>query len=171
MSEEFLNVGKITNTHGIKGEVKVIRITDFDERFEPGAKLWLGEEKQSEYVPVTVAHHRLHKQFDLLQFKEFRTINEVEPFKGAMIKVNKDELPSLAENEFYYYQIIGCSVYTLDNNYVGEIKEILSPGANDVWVVTDQENEYYIPYIADIVKKIDVTQQLIWIEPMEGLFD
>lgn len=168
---DFLNVGKIVNTHGIRGEVRVIRITDFDERFEVGSKLWI-RTNEGKLLHAEVESHRKHKNFDLVAFKGWNNINDVEHLKGSMLMVNKDDLGELEDDEFYYFQIIGLEVYTVSDEYIGKIKEILSPGANDVWVVKAKSGkEYLIPYIDDVVKEVNLEAGRTVIEPMEGLLD
>ncbi|WP_053219690.1 ribosome maturation factor RimM [Virgibacillus senegalensis] len=171
MSEEMFNVGKIVNTHGIKGEVKVLRITDFDERFEIGSRLYWSDGKNS-LTALTVDGHRRHKNFDLLHFSGYDSLNDAEPLKNGMLQVKAEQLEPLEEGEFYYHEVIGCEVYTEGGDYLGKIKEILSPGANDVWVVSRKgKKDLLIPYIEEIVKTIDVEQKRVTIEPMEGLLD
>ncbi|WP_407267980.1 ribosome maturation factor RimM [Radiobacillus sp. PE A8.2] len=172
MDDKFFNVGKIVNTHGIKGEVKVIRITDFDERFQVGQQLYWFKNEQEQPVSLVVDGYRKHKQFDLLHFKNYDNINEVEKLRDGMLKVTEDQLTPLAEGEYYYHEIIGCAVVTTDDTYLGEIKEVLSPGANDVWVVKrDGQKDLLIPYIDDIVKQVNISDKQVIVEPMEGLLD
>ncbi|WP_442637499.1 ribosome maturation factor RimM [Rossellomorea marisflavi] len=168
--EKWFNVGKIVNTHGIKGELKVLSMTDFpEERYQKGNELTLfieGKEPKS----LTIASYRKHKNFDLLMFEGYRDINEVEGFKQGILKVDESQLQDLDEGEFYFHEIIGCVVRTTSGEELGVVKEILSPGANDVWVVkAPRGKEHLIPYIEDIVKKVDIAQKEIIIEPMEGL--
>ncbi|MCY7757027.1 ribosome maturation factor RimM [Bacillus inaquosorum] len=173
MTKRWFNVGKIVNTHGIKGEVRVISKTDFaEERYKPGNTLYLFMDGRNEPVEVTVNTHRLHKQFHLLQFKERQSLNEVEELKNAIIKVPEEDLGELNEGEFYFHEIIGCEVFTEDGELIGRIKEILTPGANDVWVVARKgKKDALIPYIESVVKHIDVSEKKIEIELMEGLID
>ncbi|ARV44240.1 ribosome maturation factor RimM [Bacillus inaquosorum] len=173
MTTRWFNVGKIVNTHGIKGEVRVISKTDFaEERYKPGNTLYLFMDGRNEPVEVTVNTHRLHKQFHLLQFKERQNLNEVEELKNAIIKVPEEDLGELNEGEFYFHEIIGCEVFTEDGELIGKIKEILTPGANDVWVVARKgKKDALIPYIESVVKHIDVSEKKIEIELMEGLID
>ena len=97
---EFLNVGKIVNTHGIRGEVRVISQTDFpEERYRKGQRLTLFRENKAP-LELTVAGHRKHKNFDLLTFEGYPTINDVEPLRDGILKVSKDELSELTENEY-----------------------------------------------------------------------
>ncbi|OLQ56806.1 ribosome maturation factor RimM [Bacillus licheniformis] len=173
MTKRWFNVGKIVNTHGIKGEVRVISKTDFAaERYKPGNTLYLFMDGRNEPVEVTVNTHRLHKQFHLLQFKERPSLNEVEELKNAIIKVPEEDLGDLNEGEFYFHEIIGCEVFTEDGELIGKVKEILTPGANDVWVIGRKGNkDALIPYIESVVKHIDVSEKKIEIELMEGLID
>ncbi|WP_138414880.1 ribosome maturation factor RimM [Aquibacillus sediminis] len=172
MEQKLFNVGKVVNTHGIKGEVKVIRITDFEERFQPGTNLvWVNKE-ETKQVPLVVDGHRKHKDFDLLHFQSYNSINDVESFKGGLLKIQHEDLTPLDEGEFYYYEIIGCTVYTTTGEEIGTIKEILSPGANDVWVVQQQKKkDLLVPYIEDVVKEIIIDDKKVVIEPIEGLLD
>ena len=173
MTKRWFNVGKIVNTHGIKGEVRVISKTDFaEERYKPGNTLYLFMDGRNEPVEVTVNTHRLHKQFHLLQFKERQNLNEVEELKNAIIKVPEEELGELNEGEFYFHEIIGCEVFTEEGELIGKVKEILTPGANDVWVIGRKgKKDALIPYIESVVKHIDVSEKKIEIELMEGLID
>ncbi|KXZ14927.1 ribosome maturation factor RimM [Bacillus nakamurai] len=173
MTNRWFNVGKIVNTHGIKGEVRVISKTDFaEERYKPGNTLYLFMEGVAEPVKVTVNTHRLHKQFHLLQFKERPSLNEVENLKNAIIKVPEEDLGELEEDEFYFHEIIGCEVVSEDGELIGTVREILTPGANDVWVVARKgKKDALIPYIASVVKDININEKKIKIHVMEGLID
>ncbi|MGG3956041.1 ribosome maturation factor RimM [Bhargavaea massiliensis] len=172
MVVKWFNVGKIVNTHGIRGEVRVISRTDFaQERYKIGNVLYIFMENKPP-IEVKVASHRVHKSFDLLAFEGYDNINLVEKFKGAMIKVPESQLQPLDEGEYYFHEIIGCTVVTEDGETIGEIKEILTPGANDVWVVKRKKGgDVLIPYIADVVKQVDVENKTITIHVMEGLLD
>lgn len=168
---EMFNVGKIVNTHGINGEVRVISKTDFaDERYKKGNMLYIFMDNLKEPLEVKVATHRTHKNFDLLSFEGYSNVNDVEKFKGSLLKVPESQLTDLAEDEYYFHEIIGCVVKTNDGVEIGEITEILTPGANDVWVVNGENGkEILIPYIEEIVLEIDVKNKAILINPMEGL--
>ena len=169
--EKWFNVGKIVNTHGVKGEVKVVSTTDFpEERYQKGNTLYLFQNKGQNPIELVIKSHRNHKSFDLLTFEGFENINEVEKFKEGILKVQEDQLQELDEGEYYLHEIVGCKVVTTGGEDLGTVKEILSPGANDVWVVKGERGkEYLIPYIEDIVISVDIEEQLITIEPMEGL--
>lgn len=169
--EKWFNVGKIVNTHGIRGEVRVISITDFPEkRYRPGNLLYLFLPKSNTPMELTVKSHRTHKNFELLTFEGLENINDVEKFRDGILKVPESQQGNLNEGEYYFHEIIGCLVATTKGEEIGVVKEILTPGANDVWVVNDKNGkEQLIPYIEDVVKKIDLKEKVILIDPMEGL--
>lgn len=171
MTDKLFNVGKVVNTHGIYGEVKVLRISDFEERFTIGEKLYMVSGNTDPELLI-IDGHRTHKNFDLLHFAGYDSINDVEQFKHAYLKVSEEQLAVLAENEYYYYEIIGCDVYTDTGKHIGAIKEILSPGANDVWVIQrEKEKDVLIPYIEEVVVHVDVSAKKVVIAPMEGMLE
>lgn len=169
---EFYNVGKIVNTHGIRGEVRVISQTDFpEERYQIGNQLILFRAKH-EPLTLTITSHRKHKNFDLLTFEGFTNVNQVEAFRDGILKVSSEDLSELAEGEFYYHEIIGLSVIDEKGEVIGKVQEILSPGANDVWVVKRPgKKDLLLPYIEPVVKEINVAEGFVKVELLEGLMD
>lgn len=169
--EKYFNVGKIVNTHGIRGEVRVISRTDFpEERYKIGNTLLLFMPGSKEPEKLIVKSHRTHKNFNLLTFEGFDNVNQVERMRDGILKVPDTQRGKLEEGEFYFQDIIGCTMYTTEGEELGKVIEILTPGANDVWVVKGSKGkELLIPYIEDIVKKVDINEKVIEIEPMEGL--
>ena len=168
----YYQVGKIINTHGIRGEVRVLSTSDFtDERFKPGNALYLFD-KGALVKEVVVKTHRKHKQFDLLSFEKLEDINLIEGFKGFDIKISEDQQQDLEDGSYYYHQIIGLDAVTLDGEKIGKISEILAPGANDVWVVNRKgKKELLLPVIDDVIKKVDLEQGLVVVDLLEGLDD
>lgn len=168
---EFLRIGQLVNTHGIRGEVKVKENTDFPkQRFAIGNKMWLTHPSLGQKLALTVAQVRSHKSTLLVRFQEWDNINQAEPFKGGWFLVPKVNEITDDEDGFYFHDIIGCQVVTTNGEQIGEVKEILTLPANDVWVVAREGNrDLLLPYIDDIIKDVDVSKQLITIEWMEGL--
>jgi 16S rRNA processing protein RimM len=173
MEEKWFNVGKIVNTHGVKGEVRVLSTTDFpEERYQVGNILYLFQDEKSVPIEVKIKTHRFHKTFDLLSFEGFGSINDVEKYKNHVIKVPENQLSDLDEGEYYFHEIIGCLVVTDEGDELGPITEILETGANDVWIVKRKnKKDALIPFIDDVVKEIDVEEKRIVISLMEGLID
>lgn len=168
----YYKVGKIVNTHGIRGEVRVISTTDFtEERYQVGEKLFLFRDNQ-EVLPLTIASYRRHKNFDLLSFEGYPNINDVEAFRDGILKISEKQMGELDEHEYYYHEIIGLTVVDEADKEIGKITEILSPGANDVWVVKRKgKKDALIPYIESVVKDIDLTAGTVHVEIPEGLLD
>ena len=156
----YYNVGKIVNTQGLQGELRVLSVTDFaDERFKKKSFLALFDE------------NRKHKNFDIVKFKGLYHINDVEKYKGCSLKIAEENLTDLDDGEFYYHEIIGLDVYE-DDTLIGQVKEILQPGANDVWVVKRKgKKDLLLPYIPPVVLDVDVAAGRIEVELMEGLDD
>ncbi|GIO21945.1 ribosome maturation factor RimM [Oceanobacillus sp. J11TS1] len=170
MSKQKLKIGKIINTHGIRGEVKILRITDFEERFTPGNEVIIAADQGD--ITLTIDSHRIHKGFDLITFKGYTNINKVEQWKGLNLFIDKNQATELEEDAYYYHEIIGCQVQTTEGETLGKVKEILSPGANDVWVVQRPgKKDLLLPYIEDVIKKVDTDTGIISVELMEGMLD
>ena len=171
MSDSLLSVGKIVNTHGIRGELKILSSTDFpDVRFAPGNKLTFVNPENGQQVSATVDLYRPNKGTCLIKFKEYSNINEVEKYKGWELKVSKDQAIELPENEYFFHEIMGCRVVTDENEDIGQIVEILRPGANDVWVVKmNKGSQLLLPVIDDVVLDVDVQAKIVKVHLMEGL--
>ncbi|MBF0780299.1 MULTISPECIES: ribosome maturation factor RimM [unclassified Granulicatella] len=165
------HVGKIVNTQGLKGEVRVISVTDFAaERYKKGQLLSIVNQNEK-IGDVVVKSHRKHKNFDLLTFENHQSINDVEQYKGMHLVVDESFLHELEDDEFYYHEIIGLDVFCRDEK-IGNIKEILELGSNDVWVVQrKQKKDALIPYINDVVLSVDVANHRVEIAEIEGLLD
>ena len=168
----YFNVGKIVNTQGLQGEMRVLSVTDFaEERFKTGNNLALFDKKDQFVMDVEIASHRKAKNFDIIKFKGMYHINDIEKFRDFSLKVAEEDLSDLEDGEFYYHEIIGLEVYENDV-LLGTIKEILQPGANDVWVVKRKgKRDLLLPYIPPVVLEIDIKQGRVDVEIPEGLDD
>lgn len=168
----YFNVGKIVNTQGLQGEMRVLSVTDFaEERFKKGNKLALFDKKDQFVMDVEIASHRKVKNFDIIKFKDMYHINDIEKFRDFTLKVREEDLTDLEDGEFYYHEIIGLEVYENDV-LLGTIKEILQPGANDVWVVKRKgKRDLLLPYIPPVVLGIDIERGRVDVEIPEGLDD
>jgi 16S rRNA processing protein RimM len=173
VANKLYNVGKIVNTHGIRGELKILSQTDFPElRFVKGSELLFVEPDSGRTVTAKVESAREHKGMFIVRFKEWDNINQVEPFKGWMVKVDEQHLADLDEDEYYYHEILGCSVVTTEGEKLGEITEILTPGANHVWVVKRPKGkDLLLPVIDPVVIEVDVEAKRVTVELMEGLLE
>lgn len=174
MDIQFIKVGKIVNTFGIKGELKIYLYSDFPkERFKNGNRLWIGSQEDPNQLQVEIESAKPYKNTYLVKLKDYGNINEVEKYVNLFFWIEKGDLEELDEGEYYYHQIIGCHVVTTEGIIIGTVSEILSPGANDVWVVKPEPKgkDILIPYIKEVVKEVNVDKKIITIEVMEGLLD
>jgi len=173
MDDKLYTVGKIVNTHGIRGELKIFPETDFpDERFAKGSALVFYDPRNHTALPVVVESAREQKKLMIIKFQGFSDINEVEKYKGWLLKVEQKYVSELPEDEFYHHEIIGCTVVTDEGEQLGTISEILSPGANDVWVVERENGKpVLLPYIDEVVLEVNVVEKRVKVHIMEGLID
>ncbi|WP_123040018.1 ribosome maturation factor RimM [Cohnella candidum] len=169
--ERLLNVGTIVNTHGVKGEVRVWPQTDFPElRFKPGSKLLLVPPEAGNPSPVEIQSSREQKNVYVLKLKGIDDMNGAEKLKGWGLKVTETERAPLDEGEYYVRDIVGCMVVTEDGETLGTVSDVLTPGANDVWVVKRATGkELLLPVIDDVVLEVDVASKRIKVHLMEGL--
>ena len=167
-------IGRIVNTFGIRGQLKVIADTDFaEERFKEGQQLVILSDENI-VQKVTISKSQLHKGTYLISFENYTNINQVEKFKGCWLAIQENEQHVLPEDEFYHHQIIGLKVVTDQGKTLGTIKEILQLGSNDVWVVKRMEpkkKDALLPYIDQVVKQVDLEKKEVLVELMEGLID
>lgn len=168
--QRYFTVGKLVNTQGLRGEVRVISTTDFaDERFAVGNELLLFHPTLHKPLTVKVESRRHHKEFELLKFAGYDSINDIEKYKGGELKISEDDLLELEDDEFYIHQLIGCQVVTDEGEDLGKIVEVLQPGANDVWVVKGKRGEVLLPFIDDCIKEVDVANKRVVCHLLEGL--
>lgn len=170
----FYTIGKIVNTQGLKGELRVIADTDFPaERFAKGKTVYVtANQPQAKQEQLTIIASRPHKSFILVTFAGLTDINLVEKYKGSELFVTEAEQQPLPEGQYYYHQIIGLHVIDETGTDIGTIKEIMAPGANDVWVVKRAgKSDLLLPVIDQVVKSVDVDAGQVHIEMMAGLDD
>lgn len=169
--ERLLNIGKVVNTHGIKGEIKVFPQTDFPEvRFKVGNKLSMFPPDGGQPIMIEILASREQKKMYVLKLKGFDNINQVEKYKGWELKTSEEDRVELDEGEYYLRDIIGCAVETDEGESLGIITDVLSPGANDIWVVKlTNGKELLLPVIDDVVLEVDITARKVKVYLMEGL--
>ncbi len=166
--EKFLQVGVISSTHGIKGEVKVFPTTDDVNRFKRLKEVHLDTGKEQILLhPESV---KFFKQFVILKFKEFNSINDIEAYKGKSLYVDREHAVRLRKDEFFIADLIGLSVETDEGENFGVMKDVMQTGANDVYIVERTNgDEVLLPAIKECVKEIDIENGKITVHIMDGL--
>ena len=165
--EELLQVGVITSTHGVRGEVKVFPTTDDPERFKTLKHVLLdtGREKK----PLEIQGVKFFKQFVILKFKGIDNINDIERYKGRPLLVSREDAVELHEDEYYIADLIGMKVKT-DDGENGTLKDVIETGANEVYVVEfEKYGEVLIPAIHECILDVDVENMQMEVHLLEGL--
>ncbi len=168
--KEMFTIGKIVNTHGIKGELRVIPSTDDKKRFEKLKNIYIVSKNTSEYEIETV---RYHKEYVLLKLKGIDSINDAEFLKNTLIKIDrKDSLP-LGKDEYYIRDLLDIEVTTDEGRNLGKIIDIIATGSNDVYVIESKESskQMLIPAIKDVIIKVDIENKKMIVKLLEGLED
>lgn len=168
--EDLLQVGIITTTHGVNGEVKVFPTTDDPARFKKLKQVVLdtGKEKLS----LKVAHVKFFKNLVILKFKDYDNINDVEKWKSKGLYVTRENAVKCEEDEYFIADLIGLSVVSDEGEALGELSEVLSTGANDVYAVKkDGEKDLLLPAIRECILSIDMDRRVMTVHVMDGLRD
>jgi len=161
----YLVIGRVARPWGIQGEVKAEIMTDFPDRFSLLRKIYLGPEA----VPFALEGFRLHNGAALLKLEGCHDRTIVEKLRGQLVQIPIEEAMPLEQDEYYEYQIVGLAVLTAGGECLGTVDEVISTGANDVYVVRGEGREVLIPAIEDVVLEINLAQGRMVVELMEGL--
>ncbi len=168
--QELLQVGAITSTHGIRGEVKVFPTTDDVNRFKKLKEVVLDTGK--EQITLEIQGVKFFKQFVILKFKGIDNINDIEKYKRCPLYVTRENAVKLEKDEYFIADIVGSTVEDEDGNVLGTLKDVLVTGANDVYVVENEDGkELLFPAIKECVLNVDVKQAKITVHIMPGLLD
>lgn len=165
--EQFLQVGVISSTHGIRGEVKVFPTTDDPARFKKLKKVLLDTGK--EQLELEIKSVKFFKQFVIAKFKGIDNINDIEMYKGKSLFVPREDAVELKEDEYYIGDLIGMEVFTEEGRF-GVLKDVMETGANEVYVIdSDEHGEVLIPAIKQCILDVDIEGKRMKIRLMEGL--
>lgn len=167
--EDFFRVGVITNTHGIRGEVKVFPTTDDVKRFDYLKEAYIDAGKEK--IKVEVSNVRYFKNLVIVKFKGIDNINDIERYKGKDLLVTRENALPLEEGEYYLADIIGANVYTEDGILFGSLEDVIETGANLVYSVQHEGKEVLLPVIDDCVKEVNVEEKKVIVHIMKGLLD
>ena len=163
---KYVLVGRLVNTHGLKGEVRILSSFKYkDKVFKNGMKIYIGKDKVCEKI----TGYRYHKIFDMITMEGYNDINQVLKYKGDYVFVNKEDI-ILLENEYLDEDIVGLSVY-VDDRLLGVVKKIEKHSVNEILVVKNDEKNYLVPYNFDIILSIDLEKKEMRVKNIVGLFN
>lgn len=164
-----LEIGKIVNTHGLKGEIKVIPWTNTPEVFEDIEYIYV---KGREEAKFDISNIKYQKNNIILRLKGINDISEAEKLKNSIITADREQLGELEEGEYYITDLIDCTVEAEDGSVYGLVKDVINTGSSDIYVVKrDEMKDLLIPVIDDVVLNIDIEAKRITVRLMEGLED
>lgn len=168
--EDRFQVGVITSTHGIKGEVKVFPTTDNVKRFKKNMEIILDTGKEN--IQLTVESVKFFKQFVILKFKGIDNINDIEKYKTKSLYVTRANAVRLRKDEYFIADLLGVDVWEDNGEKLGVLKDVIETGANDVYVITLEDGkELLIPAIKECILDVDVENRKMTVHVMDGLRD
>lgn len=168
--ENLLQVGVISSTHGVRGEVKVFPTTDDVNRFKKLKEVQLdtGREK----LTLQIESVKFFKQFAILKFKGYDSMNDVEKYKGKSLFVTRENAVKLKKDEYFIADLIGLQVENEDGSFKGVLKDVIETGANDVYTVSCEDGrEVLIPAIKDCILSVDLENGSMKVHLLDGLLD
>ena len=161
-----LEIGQIVNTHGLRGDLKVMPWCDDPSVFDELAYVII------DGVEYDIEKSRMQKNMVLLKLEGIDHINDAEKYRNKVLNVPREELGELPEGTYYICDLLGCSVITTDDRNLGKITDIIKTGSNDVYVVEEMgKKQVLIPVIDEVVKSVDIDGKTVIIEPLKGLID
>lgn len=168
--EDFFQVGIITSTHGVRGEVKVFPTTDDARRFKRLKDVIVDTGK--EQILMEIEGVKFFKQFVILKFKGIDNINDVEKYRRSSLLVARKNAVRLSRDEYFVADLMGLQVHDEDGSEIGILRDVMETGANDVYVIDLKDGrELLLPAIKQCVLEVDVEAGFIKIHILEGLLD
>lgn len=168
----LLPLGEIVGTHGVGGLLRFHPYSDSAAALAAPRLVYLQpRDTAAARESRRLLSARPHGRVVLLRFEDAATIEEAKPLVGCVLSIPERELPATAPGEFYVYQLEGLEVVTCNGDHLGTVDHLIPTGSNEVLVVRDGNREHLIPVIADVVRRIDLEDRRIVIDPIEGLLD
>jgi len=167
---DFIVIGRIARAHGIRGALKVEPLTDDPERFNLLEKVGLSFDNETRTF-FNIKDVRFSNKSIILSLEGIEDRNEAEKWRRAYLEIPVAQRVPLPEGQYYYFELFDLLVKTTTGQLLGEIVDIISNPANDVYVVKSDEKEILIPAIPDVIKNIDIESGVVTIDPLDGLLD
>ena len=161
---EWINIGKIVNTHGIKGELRIL--SDFEKKdtvFQIGFPIYIGKEKRKEIINS----YRHHKNFEMIQYQNITNINEVLEDIGLSVYIKREDL-NLKKEEYLLHDLIGFQIFESEKN-LGKVVDVVYNKAGILLAVRFKQKSYYIPKNEAFIKKVDIEKRIIFVQNAQGL--
>lgn len=168
MKKQFLEAGKISGTHGVRGMVRIQSWCDSNEVFCGFKKLYL--DKNGDKF-ITVNNASSHGTVVIAKIKGIESVEQAEQLRNKVVYVKREQL-NIEEGTYLIQDLLQCDVYDADSSkLLGKITDVSKTGSNDVWHITNNTGEYLIPVIDDVVISVDIENEKVVIRPLKGIFD
>ena len=168
--EKVFQVGIISSTHGVRGEVKVFPTTDDMKRFKKLKEVLLDTGKET--LTLEIEGVKFFKQFVILKFKGYDKIDDIVKYRGKSLFVPRENAVKLQKDEYFIADLIGLKVVNEDGSFTGVLKDVMETGANDVYIVESQDGkEVLIPAIKDCILQVDFEKEQVLVHLLDGLLD
>lgn len=167
---DLLQVGVLSSTHGVRGEMKIFPTTDDVKRFKKNKEYILETTKGN--MTVKVESVKFFKQFVILKFEGIDTLDDILPYKGCRLLVDREHAVKCAKDEYFIADLIGLDVIDEEEKSIGKLEDVMQTGANDVYVIRgNDKKEYLFPAIKECILQVDVPNGFIKVHIMPGLMD
>ena len=168
--EKVFQVGIISSTHGVRGEVKVFPTTDDMKRFKKLKEVLLDTGKET--LTLEIEGVKFFKQFVILKFKGYDNIDDIVKYRGKSLFVPRENAVKLQKDEYFIADLVGLKVVNEDGSFTGVLKDVMETGANDVYIVESQDGkEVLIPAIKDCILQVDFEKEQVLVHLLDGLLD
>ncbi len=166
--ENLLQVGIISSTHGVRGEVKVFPTTDDKNRFKKLKNILLDTGK--ELLTLDIESVKFFKQFAIIKFKGYDNIDDIQKYKGKSLLVTRENAVKLNKDEYFIADLIGMKVENEDGSFSGVLKDVIETGANDVYtILCGDGKEVLIPAIKECILSVDLEKSEMKVHLLDGL--
>lgn len=166
--ENFLEIGQIVNSYGLKGQIKVVPFTDNIQRFSKLKTIYIEIEKQLKEFKIEEVKY--HKNNILIKLENINDINDAEKYKNCYIKIDRKDAVKLPEDTYFIVDLIGIEVFTQENVILGKIIDVFPTGSNDVYVVKDElGKQILLPAISEVIKNVDIPNKKMIVNLIKGL--
>lgn len=168
LPEDWVAIGEIVGTFGTRGELKILPLTDFPDRFERTSTVFAGEKR----IPFHILEARSHKQHIVLRLDGISSMDGAERLRGATLWIPADQITALPGDQFYLHDLIGMRVRHVNGNELGVVADVMTaPGIDHFVIQTPDGGEVLLPAVKAFIKTVDVAARSMTVEPIPGLFD
>jgi len=163
--------GKISKTHGLSGEVKLVPSSRELDNVSTLNRVFLAKSKNQPPLEFKITSRRFHKNAAIIKLEGINSIEEAEKIQGSNVYVDVDDLQDPDEDEYYWFQLVGLQVFLEDGTYLGKVESLIDRALQSLLVIKNEQKEMLIPFTDPIVKEVNLEESKIIISPTKGLLD